>query len=200
MHNTRCPLTWTLALLMATPALAGAPTVAAPAPVSAAAPQAAQPGAIDVRGDIPKPGPLTLADVMAMGGQTTTWTLHDKSHTVVGVPLEQVLRRVGWDPGIMSKSVAPTEKRVGYKRVVVVTARDGFQAVFSAAELTAGMGKTQVFLAWNVDGKALPPDQGSLRLVVPTDSEPSRSVYQIGRIDVIDMRRIVPTPLAPPAK
>lgn len=46
----------------------------------------------------------------------------------------------------MSKSVPPTEKRVGYKRVVVATARDEFQVAFSTAEITEGMGKTRAFL------------------------------------------------------
>lgn len=148
--------------------------------------------AIDVRGDVPKPGLITLQDLAQLGSITSTWTLHGQSHTVVGVPLEKVLRRAGWEPGVMSKTVPPAEKRVGYKRVVVVTAPDGFQSVFSAAELTEGMGKTQVLVVWSVDGKPLPAEQGPLRLVVPSDAEPSRSLHHLRRIDVVDMRRIVP--------
>ena len=76
--------------------------------------------------------------------------------------------------------------------VSLAAARDGFQAVFSAAELTEGMGKTQVLLIWMLDGKPLPADAGPLRLVVLSDGEPSRSLFQLSRIDVVDMRRIVP--------
>jgi DMSO/TMAO reductase YedYZ molybdopterin-dependent catalytic subunit len=148
--------------------------------------------AVEVRGDLPKPGELKISDVESLGAVTVTWTLHGQPHAATGVPLEKVLRRFGWEPGIMSKAVPPTEKRLGYKRVVVVTAKDGFQAVFSAAELTEGMGKTQALLVWMIDGKPLPADQGPLRLVVPSDAEPSRSLYQLSRIDVVDMRRIVP--------
>lgn len=92
----------------------------------------------------------------------------------------------------MSKTLPPAEKRLGYKRVVVVTAPDGFQSVFSAAELSEGMGKTQVLVVWMVDGRPLPTEQGRLRLVVPTDAERSRSLHTLRRIDVVDMRRIVP--------
>lgn len=168
---------------------------AQPAPPAVLAPGPAKPdtsGAIDVRGDVPKPGMITVAELMRLEPLTTQWTLHGQSHTVVGIPLEKVLRRVGWDPGVMSKTVPPAEKRVGYKRVVVVTAPDGFQSVFSAAELSEGMGKTQVLVVWMVDGKPLPAEQGRLRLVVPTDAEPSRSLHNLRRIDVVDMRRIVP--------
>ncbi len=80
---------------------------------------------------------------------------------------------------------------------MVITAPDGFQSVFSAAELTEGMGKTQVLVVWMVDGKPLPAEQGRLRLVVPTDAEASRSLHHLQRIDVVDMRRIV---AAPPTK
>ena len=154
---------------------------------------AATDAVVDVRGDLAKPGPLKVSELESLGKVTATWTLHGKTHTVVGVPLEKVLRRFGWDPGVMSKTVPPTEKRAGYKRVIVLSAKDGFQSVFSAAELAEGMGKSQVLLVWTVDGKPLPAEQGPLRLVVPSDGEPSRSLYQLARIDVVDMRRVVPS-------
>lgn len=147
---------------------------------------------VEVRGDLPKPGDLRLEDLEPLGATTATWTLHGQVHTVVGVSLDKVLRRFGWEPGVMSKSMPPAEKRAGYKRVVVATASDGFQAVFSTAEIAEGMGKTQALLVWMVDGKPLPAEQGPLRLVVLSDAEPSRSLYRLSRLDVLDMRRIVP--------
>ena len=64
-------------------------------------------GAIDVWGDVPRPGLITVPELMQLGPITTTWTLHGQSHSVVGVPLEKVLRRAGWDPGVMSKALPP---------------------------------------------------------------------------------------------
>ncbi len=179
-----------LAAAASPPAHAGPPSAAPAVPASAAV--TAKEAAIEVRGDLTQPGRLTPADLAALPRVTATWKIHEKTHTVVGVALEQVLRRFGWEPGVMSKTVPPTEKRAGYKRVVVDTAQDGFQAVFSAAELAQGMGPSQVLLVSTVDGKPLPPEQGPLRLVVPSDGEPSRSLYQIARIDLVDMRRIIP--------
>ena len=156
----------------------------------------ATPPVLEVRGDLPKPGPLRLTELTAMTPATFTWVAHGQSHTVLGVPLATVLRHFGWEPGVMGKTIPAAEKRVGYKRVIVATAPDGFQAVFSAAELAPAMGKTQAVVVWMVDGKPLPPSEGPLRLVVLTDEEPSRSVYHLQRLDIVDMRRIVPAAAA----
>lgn len=75
---------------------------AQPAPPAVLATGPARPdtsGTIDVRGDVPKPGMITIAELMQLGPITAEWTLRGQSHTVVRIPLEKVLRRVGWDPG-----------------------------------------------------------------------------------------------------
>ena len=79
------------------------------------------------------------------------------------------------------------EKRAGYRKVVVATARDGFQAVFSCAEIAEGKGATRALVAWAIDGKPLPPEMGPLRLVVLTDGEPARSIYQLESLKVVEV-------------
>jgi DMSO/TMAO reductase YedYZ molybdopterin-dependent catalytic subunit len=158
----------------------------------------AEVAALTVRGDVEKPGTLTLAELTAMEATTAPYTAHEHTQTVVGVPLAKVLLRYGVVPGPMGKTMAPADKRAGYKKVIVASAADGFQAVFSLAELSEGMGKTQALLVWKADGKPLAPEQGPLRLVVLSDGEPSRSVHQVRTLDVVDMRRIVP-PAGKPA-
>ena len=69
-----------------------------------------------------------------------------------------------------------------------VTASDGFQAVFSCAELWEDMGPTRALLAWKLDGKPLPEKMGAFRLVVLTDKEPSRSVYQVVKLEILNLR------------
>jgi len=187
------PTFLSLALTFSLTQLASAPGQAQP--VGKRSPLA---GTVEVRGDLPKPGELKAADLEPLGAVTANWSMHGQAHTVVGVPVEKVLRRFGWDPGVMSKTQPPAEKRVGYKMVVVATAPDGFQAVFSAAELAEGMGKTQALVVWMVDGKPVSAAEGPLRLVVPSDAEPSRSLHNLTRLDVVDMRRIVK--VTPPAK
>jgi hypothetical protein len=43
------------------------------------------------------------------------------------------------------------------EKAVVATAPDGFQAVFSCAELFPEMGPTRAFVVWTVDGQPMPP-------------------------------------------
>lgn len=154
--------------------------------------------AIEVRGDVDKPGSLTMKELTAMPSLKVDWTAHGKTRSVTGVPLGKALERFGVGPGPMSKEMQPKDKRPGYKKVIVASAPDGFQAVLSVAEITEGMGKTQALLVWKVDDKPLPPNEQPLRLVIVTDGEPSRSLYRLQRLDIVDLRKIIvpPQPVA----
>ena len=158
--------------------------------------RAEAPPLLVVNGDLPQSGGLSLAQIQALGPLTVPFDIHGARHTALGVPLGKVLARFGFAPGPMGKGVAPTEKRNGFRRVVVASAPDGFQAVFSGAEISPEIGATQALVVWQVDGKPLPDDTGPLRLVVPTDKEPSRALHQLRRLDVVDLRRVV-TPAKP---
>jgi DMSO/TMAO reductase YedYZ molybdopterin-dependent catalytic subunit len=162
----------------------------------ALAPVAAAPSAeavLRVAGALPKTGALTLADLAALGPVTATWVAHGGKHEVHGVPLDRVLTHFGFTPGSMDASVPKRDKRKGWHMVVIASAADGFQAVFSCAEIFETMGATRVLVVWKIDGKPLPPDRGPLRLVPLTDKEPSRSVFSVNRLEVID-------PTAPPTR
>jgi hypothetical protein len=41
--------------------------------------------------------------------------------------------------------------------------------------------------AWEVDGKPLSPEEAPFRIVVTTDKEPSRSLYKLTRLEVVDL-------------
>lgn len=71
--------------------------------------------------------------------------------------------------------------------MLVATARDGFQAVFSCAEVTKEWGPPSLSLVWQLDGKPLAADVGPLRLVVVTDGEPARSIRQLENLRVLDV-------------
>ncbi len=143
---------------------------------------------LEVAGALPKTGKLALKDLEALKPEKATWTERGKQVEVEGVPLGKILTASGFSPGPMGKDVAPAEKRPGYKKVVVVTSKDGFQAVFSCAELAEDMGPTRALLVWKMDGKPVPPEQGPLRLLVLTDKEPSRSAWSVEKIEVVDPR------------
>jgi hypothetical protein len=167
-------------LLLPVAALAGAPSV-------------------EVTGALPKTGKLTLQALEAMKPEKATWTERGAKVEIEGVSLGKLLVASGFEPGVMGKGIPPAEKRAGYKKVVLITSRDGFQAVFSCAELAEDMGPTRALLVWKVDGKPLPADQGPFRLMVLTDKEPSRSAWAVERIEVLDLPALT-RPATPAAK
>ena len=144
--------------------------------------------ALAVAGDLPAAGTLKLSDLKSLGPVPVEWSARGQQRRATGVPLDRILARAGFSPGAMGKDVPPKEKRSGWKKAVVATASDGFQAVFSCAELFPDMGPTRAFVVWEVEGKPVGPDEGPLRLVVTTDKEPARSVRQLVKLEVVDLR------------
>jgi DMSO/TMAO reductase YedYZ molybdopterin-dependent catalytic subunit len=152
----------------------------------AASAQPTPPG-VSLSGSVPKPTVFAMADLEALGPVKAPWKEHDAAHEVEGVPLGKLLAQAGFAPGQMGK-VPKREKRAGWKMVLRATAADGFQAIFSCAELWDGMGPTRALLVWKIDGKPLPAKAGPFRIVVLTDREPSRSVFQVAKLEVLDLR------------
>jgi DMSO/TMAO reductase YedYZ molybdopterin-dependent catalytic subunit len=149
---------------------------AAPAPAAS----------VRVEGALPNSATLTKADLEKLGAVTVPWTSHGQTHQVTGVRVDTVLVSLGFTPGPMGKDVSVKEKVKGYRQVLVATARDGFQAVFSCAEVSQGMGPTAAYIVWQVDGQPLSAEVGPLRLVVTTDGEPARSIRQLSQLHVSD--------------
>ena len=142
---------------------------------------------IDVSGALPRSASFGQAELSALGATTGTWTLHGTKHQVTGVRLDKVLTHLGFTPGPMGKDVPVAEKRAGFRKAVIATARDGFQAVFSVAECFQGMGPSEVLVVWAVDGKPLAATDGPFRIAVLTDAEPSRSLRQLKKLEVVDV-------------
>jgi hypothetical protein len=69
---------------------------------------------------------------------------------------------------------------------VVAEGSDGYRAAFSLAELDVDFAAESVLVADSTDGKALGPDQGRLRLVVPADKRQGRWVRQLKSLSVIN--------------
>ncbi len=155
-------------------------------PTGTVALEASPAPSVRVDGSLPKTGTVSVAELERLGPVTLAWTAHGETHQVKGVRVDNVLAHFGFTPGPMGKDVPLSQKVKGYRQVLVATARDGFQAVFSCAEVSEGMGQTVALLAWEVDGKPLTSDVGPFRLVVLTDGMPSRSIRQLERLRVLD--------------
>lgn len=107
---------------------------------------------------------------------------HDDAPSVwEGVALIEVLRKAG----------APVDQQLrgaALASVVRVTASDGYQVVFTLAELDAAFGNAAVILVDTRDGKPLGAADGPFRLVVPADKRAGRWLRNVVRIEVISVR------------
>jgi hypothetical protein len=115
---------------------------------------------------------LGAADIAALPHQPVTPQLEGKSEACEGVPLSQILARVGAPQG---KALRGPE----LADVVVVGAADGYRVALALAETDPVMHGDKVFLADRCAGAAMAPPEGPFRLVVLGDSRrrarPARS-------------------------
>jgi hypothetical protein len=66
---------------------------------------------------------------------------------------------------------------------VEVTGRDGYKVIFALAEVAPAFQDNKVLVAITSDGKPLDEKQGAVRIVVPQDKRPARSVRMVSTIN-----------------
>lgn len=144
---------------------------------------------LSLEGALIRSGAITLAELEALGPITADWTDKKGAHRVKGVRLDKLLLARGFSEGVTGPKADPKQKHSGLRSAIVATARDGFKAVFAISELLETLGATQALIVWEVDGKPLPETTGPFRIVVTTDKQPSRSLHQVERFELVDLNR-----------
>jgi hypothetical protein len=155
-------------------ALAGA-QMGSGMPSKAAAPQSTtlQLAGLAGAGSVVTPGELASmphTSVTVENGHTHA------SETYSGVPLIQLLRRVG----------APEGKDVHGKALsdyILATGTDGYQAVLALAEIEPDFHPGEVLVADTMDGKPLTGD-GQFKLIVSEDKHPARCVHNLQKLEL----------------
>ena len=138
----------------------------------------AQTSALIVDGEVESRLALSLDDLRAMAHQSGEVDDQGRRATYEGVPITEILRRAG-----VAIGRAPLRGKA-LTSVVFVTGLDGFQAVFTLAELDPASTGQRVLLADAVDGRLLSGKDGPLRVVAPGDKYPARWVRQVVRLTV----------------
>ncbi|WP_422926883.1 molybdopterin-dependent oxidoreductase [Singulisphaera sp. PoT] len=105
-----------------------------------------------------------------------------KSATYTGIPLAHFLK--AQLPG----KAGMAELRGLSDAVLVVGASDGYQAVFSAAEVAMDPKGERYLFALEQDGKPLDEKQGPARLVVSSDPQHVRWVRMINSVQLIRLK------------
>ena len=138
---------------------------------------------ITVSGDIPSPLVIKAEDLAKMPRDTAV--IPDQDGTKVqyeGVPLREILKAAG----------APMDKALRGKALasyIVATASDGYQVVFTLAEVAPEFANEPILVADRRDGKALFQYQGPFRLVCPNDKAGARSVRMLETIKIVHLQK-----------
>ena len=147
-----------------------------------AAAQTQAPPTLSVTGDVATPLTLTAEDLAKMPRETVKMGGRGASIQYEGVLLREILARAG----------APTGKSLRGKALasyVLAKAGDGYQVVFTPAELDPQFAGERILVADKRDGQPMPSDQGPLRIVCPDDKEGARSVRMLQSLEVVQLRK-----------
>ncbi len=152
---------------------------------SLAATQATAPATastLKVTGDVGTPLTLTPAELKTL--PRTTVTMQDEGRTVKyeGVLVGELLKRAGAPVGSEMRGNAVAS-------YIVASASDGYQVVFSLAELDPGFTGSEIIVADTVDGKPLFAYQGAFRIVAPKDLRGARSIRMLETINVVRLKK-----------
>ena len=137
---------------------------------------------IQVSGAVKEPLTLTADDLARMPRSSLKTASNGMETTYEGVWLHEVLKRAGAPQG-------PTLRGKALAGYVLAEAQDGYQVVFSLAELDPAFIDNQILLADTASGKPLFGANGRFRLVVPKDKPGARSVRMLTRLEVVQLRK-----------
>ena len=99
-----------------------------------------------------------------------------------GVPLREILKRAG----------APMGKDLRGKALstyVLAKAHDGYQVIFTLAEVAPEFGNEPILVADKRDGKSLFEYQGPFRLVCGNDKAGARSVRMLETLEIVRLNK-----------
>ncbi|MBP7650044.1 MAG: molybdopterin-dependent oxidoreductase [Phenylobacterium sp.] len=119
---------------------------------------------------------LTPADLADLPRAEVKVTLETGAKTYEGPILTYVLRAGGLPVG-------PKLHGDPLRAYVVMTGKDGFQALYALAELDKDFHDDVVILADHVDGKPLPEKEAPWRVASSGDKKGWRSVFGLARIE-----------------
>jgi DMSO/TMAO reductase YedYZ molybdopterin-dependent catalytic subunit len=172
MYTRRC-----LFLALLTAGLLPAQDAPSSAQVTTAAKQE-----IQVTGAVKQPLTLTADDLAKMPRASVKTTSSGMETVYEGVWLSEILKKAGVPQGGELRGKALTT-------YVLAEAQDGYQVLFSLAELDPSFIDNQILLADTANGKPLFGAQGRFRLVAGKDKPGARSVRMLNKLEVVQVRK-----------
>jgi hypothetical protein len=153
--------------------------VVRPAPARTQAATASAPAeTLVIAGDVTQGLAISPADLKGMPRTMVTVSEEGRQISYEGVLVGELLKRAG----------APVGRDLSGKAVatyVRASAKDGYQVVFSLAELDPAFTPNDIIVADTIDGKPLFDYQGPFRIVAPHDKRGARSIRMLQRLEVV---------------
>lgn len=125
---------------------------------------------------------ISAAEFAKLPRHTAVLNDHGKQISYEGALLHDVLAKGGVDfgSGLRGKQVSS---------YVAALASDGYEAVYALAECDPSLGDADILVADKREGQALAEGEGPLRVIVPHDKRPARSIKLVREIDVVQLRK-----------
>ena len=128
--------------------------------------------------------PVTIAavDFAKLPRHTAVLNDHGKQINYEGALLHDVLARGGVDftRGLRGKQLSS---------YVAALASDGYEVVYALAELDPTVVDADILVADRREGQPLAANEGPLRIVVPHEKRPTRSLKLLQEIDVVQLKK-----------
>lgn len=139
-------------------------------------------GQIALRINDAPPVTIAAADLAKLPRHTAVLDDHGNQISYEGALLQDVLAQGGVDfgKGLRGKQLST---------YVAALASDGYEVVFALAELDPSVVDSGIIVADKRTGQPLRANEGPLRIVVPHDKRPTRSVRLLQEIDVVQLKK-----------
>ena len=128
--------------------------------------------------------PVTLspADFAKLPRHTAVLNDHGKPITYEGALLHDVLAQGGLD---FTKPLHGAQ----LSSYVAALASDSYEVIFALADFDPSVVDSGIIVADKRGGQPLAANEGSLRIIVPNDKRPTRSVRMLQEIDVVQLKK-----------
>jgi DMSO/TMAO reductase YedYZ molybdopterin-dependent catalytic subunit len=137
---------------------------------------------VQVTGSVKQPFTLTADDLAKMPRASVRTTRNGMETVYEGVWLHEILQKAGAPQGSALRGKALAS-------YVLAEAQDGYQAVFSLAELDPAFIDNQVLLADTANGKPLSGAQGRFSIVASKEKHGARSIRMLTKLEVVQLRK-----------
>jgi hypothetical protein len=129
-----------------------------------------------------RPVDIAAKDLAKLPRHTAVLNEHGQRISYEGVLMRDVLSlgQIDFGKGLRGKQLSS---------YVAALANDGYEVVYTLAEFDPTVMDSGIIIADKREGQVLGPNEGPLRIVVPHDERPTRSLRMLREIDVVQLRK-----------